>query len=193
MSDTKEIVLIVGLGNPGRQYEYSRHNLGFLAVDFFLESHDVRWGKKYESEFTKVSINGVDRTFVKPQTFMNLSGKAVRSFIQFYKIEPTQMIVIHDEADLEEGDVRLKKGGGAGGHNGLLSIFSDAGIQDFYRIRVGVGKSPSKELADFLLEKTSKNKLLDLAEKSSQLLQAVFDHGFVKAQNHYNAKKSVDS
>lgn len=188
MTDSKEIVLIVGLGNPGRDYEYSRHNLGFLTVDFFLENHDVRWSKKFESEFTKVSVNGIERLFIKPQTFMNLSGKAVRSFLQFYKIEASQMIVIHDEADLEEGDVRLKKGGGAGGHNGLLSLFSDAGVQDFYRIRVGVGKSPSKELADFLLEKTSKNRLLGLSEKASQLLQDVFDHGFVKAQNTHNKK-----
>ena len=183
MSSSNDIVLIVGLGNPGRKYEYSRHNMGFLTIDSYLEKQSgVDWQSKWDGEYAKVKIGGVERFFVKPQSFMNLSGKVVRSFLQFYKLEPHQMLVIHDEADLEEGDIRLKKGGGAGGHNGLLSIFTEAGIQDFLRMRVGVGKSLEKELADFLLEKASKTKLLDLALQSSDRLQSIFDDGFVKAQ-----------
>lgn len=184
-----QIKLIVGLGNPGKKYEHSRHNLGFLTIDAFLEKKpDLHWQKKWDGEFVRMNIGDTERIFLKPQTFMNLSGHSVQAFLQFYKLQPHQMIVIHDEADLEEGDVRLKKGGGAGGHNGLLSIFEQTGLQEFLRLRVGVGKDTNKELADFLLEKTSKNKLLDLSQKASQTLEAVFEHGFVKAQNQLNKK-----
>lgn len=187
--------LIVGLGNPGSKYELTRHNAGFLAIDKYLSEHfpNCRWQNKWDAEFTKVQIKDSEVIFLKPQSFMNLSGIPTRACMQFYKFTPQQIIVIHDEADLEEGDVRLKKGGGAGGHNGLLSLFEHLGTQDFYRVRVGVGKSSTKQLADYVLEKTSKNKLLDLATKSSNVLQAVFDHGFIKAQNNINAQKTPAS
>lgn len=179
--------LIVGLGNPGAKYEYTLHNVGFLAVDTFLSSQSVRWQNKWNAEWTKIGINGEDIIFLKPQTFMNLSGNAIRDCMKFYKFSPDQVMVIHDEVDLEFGDVRLKKGGGAGGHNGLVSTIEHIG-PDFFRIRAGVGKSTNKELADYLLEKFNKNKLLDLASVASQTLKDVFDLGFVKAQNNRNKK-----
>ena len=168
----------------------TRHNAGFWAIDYYISHHfpSARWQSKWDAEYTKVQIKDSEIIFLKPQTFMNLSGNSVRGCMQFYKFDPLQMIVIHDEADLAEGDVRLKKGGGAGGHNGLLSIFEQIGTQDFYRMRVGVGKSENKGLADHVLGKTNKNIVLDLATKSSELLQSVFDHGFIKAQNNSNKK-----
>ena len=188
MSD--DFKLIVGLGNPGTKYQATRHNAGFWAIDYFISENfpSARWQSKWNAEYTKVQIKDAEVIFLKPQSYMNLSGEPTRACMQFYKFTPSQMIVIHDEADLEEGDVRLKKGGGAGGHNGLLSIFEQIGSQDFYRIRVGVGKSQSKMLADHVLGKTSKNSILGLSKKSSDVLQAVFDHGFIKAQNGINAK-----
>ena len=185
MSD--DFKLIVGLGNPGAKYEYTLHNLGFLAVDQFLSSESVRWQTKWNAEWTKIQINDEDVVFLKPQTFMNLSGNAIRDCAKFFKFTPNQVIVIHDEVDLEFGDVRLKKGGGAGGHNGLVSTIEQIGA-DFYRIRRGVGKSTNKELADYLLEKTNKNKLLELANTTAQTLKDVFELGFVKAQNNRNKK-----
>jgi PTH1 family peptidyl-tRNA hydrolase len=185
MSD--DFKLIVGLGNPGPKYQYTLHNLGFLTIDTFLSSKpDVRWQSKWEAEYARLEVQGSERIFLKPQTFMNLSGNAVRDCMKFYKFEPHQLLVIHDEADLEFGDVRLKKSGGAGGHNGLLSIFEHIGTQDFYRVRVGAGKSGNKMLADHLLGKFNKNEMLDLATKASETLQAVFEVGFTKAQNHHN-------
>jgi PTH1 family peptidyl-tRNA hydrolase len=187
MSD--DFKLIVGLGNPGAKYQYTLHNLGFLTIDTFLSSQpDVRWQSKWESEYAKVSIGNSEIIFLKPQTFMNLSGSAVRDCMKFYKFEPHQIIVIHDEVDLELGEVRLKKGGGAGGHNGLLSIFEHTSMQDFYRIRIGVGKPTTKLLADYLLEKANKNNLLELAKQASETLESVFKDGFVKAQNNRNKK-----
>jgi PTH1 family peptidyl-tRNA hydrolase len=179
--------LIVGLGNPGAKYEYTLHNLGFLAIDQFLSGESVRWQTKWNAQWTKIQINDEDVVFLKPQTFMNLSGNAIRDCMNFFKFTPNQVIVIHDEVDLEFGDVRLKKGGGAGGHNGLVSTIEHIGA-DFYRIRGGVGKSTNKELADYLLEKTNKTKLLELAEAASQTLKDVFELGFVKAQNNRNKK-----
>jgi len=187
MSD--DFKLIVGLGNPGPKYEYTLHNLGFLTVDVLLSNvSGVKWQNKWDGLYTKVEVGGAERIFLKPQTFMNLSGNAVRDCMKFFKFEPSQLMVIHDEADLEFGDVRLKKGGGAGGHNGLLSIFEHIGTQDFYRVRVGAGKSDNKMLADHLLGKFNKTKMLDLATQASQVLQEVFEVGFTKAQNNRNKK-----
>lgn len=185
-----EFKLIVGLGNPGAKYAYTLHNLGFLTVDHFLSTQDpnCRWQSKWEAMSTKVDIAGSEVIFLKPQTFMNLSGHAVRDCMRFYKFAPSQVMVIHDEVDLEFGDIRLKKGGGAGGHNGLASLIEHIG-SDFYRIRCGVGKSTTKDLADYLLEKFNKNKLLDLANSASESLLAVFQEGFVKAQNNRNKRQ----
>ena len=180
--------LIVGLGNPGSQYEWTRHNCGFLVIDELARraGRDVRT-PECQSLTTKAVIGGVAALLVKPQTFMNLSGNAIRDCVKFFKFTPNQVIVIHDEVDLEFGDVRLKKGGGAGGHNGLVSTIEHIGA-DFYRIRGGVGKSTNKELADYLLEKTNKTKLLELADTPAQTLKDVFELGFVKAQNNRNKK-----
>ncbi|MCC7460029.1 MAG: aminoacyl-tRNA hydrolase [Proteobacteria bacterium] len=184
---SEDFKLIVGLGNPGPKYEYTLHNVGFLAIDQFLSSESVNWQKKWNAQWCTLSIGGSDRVFLKPQTFMNLSGNAIRDCANFFKFTPNQIMVIHDEVDLEFGDVRLKKGGGAGGHNGLVSTIEHVGA-DFYRIRAGVGKSQQKDLADYLLEKFNKSKLLELADIASATLKDVLELGFVKAQNNRNKK-----
>ena len=185
---TESIRLIVGLGNPGEKYRYTRHNLGFLALDAFLRDKSPSWKSKFKGEFSQDQSGQESRLFVKPQSFMNLSGHVVREFLNFYKWSPDQMVVIHDEADLDEGVIRLKKGGGAGGHNGLLSIFEQIGTKDFYRIRVGVGKSEFEGLSEFLLRPAQAELLENLGEKTSEILESLLDKGFRATQNQFNAK-----
>lgn len=132
--------LIAGLGNPGSEYAANRHNVGFMAVDELAAKYGFSAvSKKFRSIWCEGSIVGSKAAIMKPQTFMNLSGESVGEACRFYKIEPGQVIVLHDEIDLELGRLRVKKGGGHGGHNGLKSIDSHIG-KDYWRIRIGVGR-----------------------------------------------------
>lgn len=183
----EEIKLIVGLGNPGPKYHATRHNLGFLTIDHFLQSQAVSsLEEKFDGTFCEMMVANQNRIFLKPQSFMNRSGVVVKKFLYKYSIEVHQMLVIHDEADLEEGVLRLKRGGGAGGHNGLRSIFDETGSQDFYRLRVGTGKSQQMELASYLLAKAPLSMLEGMAKQASQALETLFNDGFTKAQQKIN-------
>lgn len=137
--------LIAGLGNPGPTYALNRHNIGFLALDMILAQilPMASWRKKFQSECAEATIDGQKILLLKPQTFMNLSGDAVQAAAQFYKIPSTQILVLHDELDVPFGRVKVKRGGGAGGHNGLRSIDSHMG-QDYYRLRLGIGHPGDK-------------------------------------------------
>lgn len=136
-----EIKLIVGLGNPGREYTETRHNAGFWWVDEFARAHQL--GFKAESRFHAQLARGVahghEMLVLKPQTFMNVSGRAVVALVKFYKIEPQQLLVVHDELDLPPGSAKFKLGGGHGGHNGLKDIIAHLGSRDFWRLRIGIG------------------------------------------------------
>ena len=136
-----EIKLIVGLGNPGREYDFTRHNAGFWWVDTFARMHPFAF--KAESKFhglvARGQLHGRELFLLKPQTFMNISGRAVGALSQFYKIEPHHILVVHDELDLSPGIVKLKIGGGHGGHDGLKDIFAHLGTRDFWRLRIGIG------------------------------------------------------
>ena len=136
-----QIRLIVGLGNPGREYESTRHNAGFWWVDELARTD--RFNFKSEVKFHALTargqLQGHEIALLKPQTFMNLSGRAVGAFAKFYKIEPSEILVVHDELDLAPGIARLKMGGGHGGHNGLKDIIPNLGTKDFWRLRLGVG------------------------------------------------------
>ncbi len=136
-----EIKLIVGLGNPGREYESTRHNAGFWWVDEFAHAHKFTF--KAESKFhgltARGQVHGHEVLLLKPQTFMNASGRALAALAQFYKIEPQHMLVVHDELDLPPGSAKLKLGGGHGGHNGLKDIIAHLGTRDFWRLRIGIG------------------------------------------------------
>lgn len=151
-----DIRLIAGLGNPGREYEHTRHNAGFRWVDAIAERKRAEWKKetKFAGHVAKVEEGGRDFWLLKPATFMNLSGRSVGNFMRFYRIEPAQLLVVHDELDLPPGTVRMKMGGGAGGHNGLADIIEVLGTKEFWRLRVGIGHPGDKNrVPDYVLEK----------------------------------------
>lgn len=134
------VVLLVGLGNPGQQYAMNRHNIGFMALDAIAQEYDFpAFRNKYDAEYSEKTIDSVKVVLLKPQTFMNLSGKSVGKVMQFYKLKPDQIYVFHDDLDLAPGKVRIKTGGGNGGHNGLKSIDGLIG-NAYHRIRLGIGR-----------------------------------------------------
>ena len=148
------IRLIVGLGNPGREYERTRHNAGFWWVDAIAAARGARWAReaKFLGWVAKVEEAGEVFWLLKPTTYMNESGRSVGALLRFHRIEAQEMLVVHDELDLPPGAVRLKKGGGTGGHNGLRSIDEVMGTRDFWRLRIGIGHPGHKdEVADFVL------------------------------------------
>ena len=133
--------LLVGLGNPGPKYETTRHNAGFLMLDLVAEHLGIKWeGERFGGEFAKGSAWGQSCILLKPLTFMNLSGKAVAACSVFYKLQASDIVVIHDEIDVPSGKVKAKIGGGAGGHNGIRSIQAETGMDGFHRLKLGVGK-----------------------------------------------------
>ncbi len=176
--------LIVGLGNPGSEYQYTRHNLGFLTIDAYFDRIGKQKAKKVVNAYV---VERGDAWFAKPLTFVNESGKSVAKLAERASATPEETIIIHDDADLEPGQIKLKKGGGSGGHNGLESIFAEWQTQEFWRIRIGVGKDPNRELANYVLEPVSYKKLKPLAEAGADALEKVFELGPVKAMNAVNA------
>jgi PTH1 family peptidyl-tRNA hydrolase len=138
--------LFVGLGNPGKQYQHNRHNIGFMALDIIVERHKFSgWEKDFKGLVCKGKLGDENVVLLKPQTFMNLSGQSVQAAAAFYKILPDDIIVFHDELDLQAGKIRIKKGGGAAGHNGLRSIDEHLG-QMYWRVRLGIGHPGVKEM-----------------------------------------------
>ena len=153
-----KIKLFVGLGNPGEQYVETRHNVGFWWIDFIGQNHklSLKNSKKYFGKFSKHNEDG-EVFFLKPSTFMNDSGKSVQALAKFYKIEPEEILVIHDELDIQPGTAKLKLGGGHGGHNGLKSIQTSLGSNNFWRLRIGVGHPGDKsKVTGYVLNKPSK-------------------------------------
>lgn len=164
-----EIKLVIGLGNPGSQYHDNRHNAGFWLLDQLAcnERKEFRLETKFHASVAKLN----DEVFLaKPSTFMNRSGQAAGAVARFYKIEPAQILVVHDELDLPPGAARLKKGGGLGGHNGLKDIAAHLGTQDFWRLRLGIGHPGDKsQVADYVLKAPRKEEyelILDAINKS---------------------------
>lgn len=168
--------LIVGLGNQGDLYKKTRHNVGFMAVDFISNRHNFIWSNKSKfcADIASGSMDEQKVILCKPNTFMNLSGRAVLSLMSYYKVENQKLIVIHDDIDLDLGRVKCKIGGGAGGHNGLKSIDAAVG-QNYYRIRVGVGKPDRNKMdvSDYVLGNFSDSELLILNEKYSNIAQNI--------------------
>ncbi len=154
-SEGATMKLIVGLGNPGKQYENTRHNMGFLFADYLAARLKVKFKKAGKAQSVSVDINGEKAILLKPQTFMNLSGQAVQPVAAYKKIQAGDILVIHDDVDLPLLDVRIKKGGGDGGHNGLKSIIEMLGDNSFIRVRIGIGRTenPQMETADWVLSK----------------------------------------
>ena len=189
--------LIAGLGNPGRQYEKTRHNMGFDTIDELIERHRIpQGGIAHKAMYGKGMIAGEKVLAVKPLTYMNLSGEAIREYVNYYKMDPeTELIVIYDDIDLEPGQIRIRKKGSAGGHNGIKSIIAQIGTQNFYRIKVGVGAKPKGgDLADYVLGRFSpeERELVDKAIcDAADAVEMILKDGIEAAMNHYNgaAKK----
>lgn len=185
--------IIAGLGNPGRDYEYTRHNAGFLAIDEIAKKLNISVNKiKFKSLIGEGTINGEKVYLVKPQTYMNNSGEAIREIMNFYKVDPENLIVIVDDIDIEFATLKIKKKGSAGTHNGLKSIINLIGSQNFPRIKVGVGqKYESQDLADFVLSKFSKKESPDIENAIDRAAQATFEiieNGIDSAMNIFNKK-----
>lgn len=191
--------LIVGLGNPSKEYEQTRHNAGFWFIDELAWQWKVslKEDKKYFGEVARVSCAEGDVWLLKPLTFMNLSGKAVGALAQFYKIKPEEILVVHDELDIPCGRIRLKRGGGNGGHNGLKDIQAKLGTADFYRLRLGIDHPGDKALVSaYVLNKPSaedKQKIDEAIGKSLQGLPLIMEGKWEEATRflHSNGKLSL--
>ena len=187
--------IIAGLGNPGREYENTRHNIGFHVIDEIAKKYQITMlERKHKAIVGKGYIDGEKVVLVKPLTYMNLSGESIREFINYYKMDPeTELIVIYDDIDLEPGQIRIRKKGSAGGHNGMKSIISQIGTQNFYRIKVGVGAKPAGwDLADYVLGRfsTKEREEVDRAiEEAADAVEVILTEGIDAAMNKYNAKK----
>ncbi len=185
--------LIVGLGNPGAKYEMTRHNAGFLAVDLFAIKENFNIKKlKFHALVGDVKIGGKKCLVMKPQTFMNNSGESVGEAAKFYKIPPENIVVISDDISLDVGNIRIKRKGSAGGHNGLKSIIAHLGSENFIRIKVGVGKKPfaDYDLADWVLGRFPKDKESDLKqalENAVDSIPYIVNNQIDKAMNLYNS------
>lgn len=186
--------LIVGLGNPGRQYEGTRHNMGFDVIDCLIEKHGIpQSGVKFNAMFGKGIIGGERVVLMKPLSFMNLSGGPVQETANYFKIDPeTEIIVIYDDIDLEPGQLRIRKKGSAGGHNGIKDIIRRLGTDNFLRIKVGVGAKPKDwDLADHVLGRfaNSERKLVDEAiVRAADAVEMILANGADAAMNRYNVK-----
>ncbi len=169
------IRLIVGLGNPGQQYERTRHNAGFLFVDRLAELNGARWAHsaQFQGDVAEGSIGAGKVLLLKPMTFMNRSGGSVGAVLRFYKIDCSELLVVHDELELAEGVARLKRDGGHAGHNGLRDIISNIGTRDFFRLRIGIGRPAKGGVADYVLSGFSSDARVRLTALCDLLLKDV--------------------
>lgn len=184
--------LLVGLGNPGKQHLFNRHNLGFLAVDAFVAAHGEEFRKEeFRAHTARLKIAGEDVLVMKPQTYMNRSGDSVGEAMQFFKVPIESVIVVHDELDIPAKSFRVKKGGGPGGHNGIRSILHLG--EEFVRIRLGVGRPPVPEMdtADYVLGNLSKDELAYWQEHLDGVFDAIelcISGKVEQAMNQFNRK-----
>lgn len=188
----KERWLIVGLGNPGAKYIQTRHNIGFMALDILEEEFGAKpFGNQKSATLTKATHNGVELIFVRPLTFMNLSGRAVNEVGSYYKIPPENIIVIADDVSMEVGRLRIRDKGSDGGHNGLKDILRVLGNQNLMRIKIGVGQKPHPDydLADWVLSKFTKDdleKLKPALESVPGAVRLLLERDLAQAQNRFN-------
>lgn len=186
--------LVVGLGNPGREYEATRHNMGFDTIDHLVEDYNVpQGGVKFNAMYGKGRIGGQPVILMKPLSYMNLSGGPIREMANYFKIDPeTEMIVIYDDIDLDPGQLRIRKKGSAGGHNGIKHIIQQLGTQNFVRIKVGVGAKPKGwDLADYVLGRFDKDDRVlveEAQERACKAVELILTDSVDAAMNEYNKK-----
>ena len=184
--------LIVGLGNPGKAYERSRHNCGFRAVDMLADKLGCKIDKgKFQGLYGQVTYGGRKLLLLKPQTFMNLSGRSVLQLSSYFNIPPQRIIVLFDDISLPPGRLRIRADGSAGGHNGIKSIIAEVGSQDFPRVKIGVGGKPNPEydLADWVLSNFSASEekaLVSALDRAADAALCIIDHSVSEAANRYN-------
>ena len=185
--------IIVGLGNPTREYQATRHNIGFDVITRISDDYNIPLDfKKHKAVCGRGYIEGEKVVLAQPQTYMNLSGESVRELVDFYKVSPEELIVIYDDISLDVGQLRLRVKGSAGGHNGIKSIINHLGTQEFLRIKVGVGDKPAGwDLADYVLSRFKEDEqaiIRDAIKKSSEAVNSIIKDGMELAMNIYNRK-----
>ncbi|WP_417304451.1 aminoacyl-tRNA hydrolase [Ellagibacter isourolithinifaciens] len=183
--------LIVGLGNPGEEYEHTRHNAGFDTVDKIVAEIGVRYWKNECGALTgKGAYHDIDVVLAKPQSYMNTSGGPVKQLMNAYGVSPDHLVVIHDELDIDPGTIRVKFGGGHAGHNGLRSICDKLGTRDWFRVRCGIGRPPGRmPVADYVLSLPKKDAADDFAQATDLGCEAalfLIEHGLEKTQQKFN-------
>lgn len=188
---------IVGLGNPGMQYENTRHNAGFIAIDYLARKYSIDVRKiKFKSLIGQGVISGHKVMLVKPQTYMNNSGEAIREIYKYFDFDHDKLIVIYDDIDIDFGSIRIRKKGSAGTHNGMKSIIYNLEFDDFPRIKVAVGKKPSyMDLANFVLSGFSKQEVKIIEEEvklASDAIEMILEEGIEKTMSMFNSKRLVE-
>ena len=184
--------LVVGLGNKGREYENTRHNMGFMLVDRYLEYKNItdKFKEKFNAMYVETTINNEKVIFIKPTTYMNNSGIAVRAFLDFYKLNSEDILVISDDLDLDLGKFRLRRNGSSGGHNGLKSIISHLGTDNFKRLRIGISNDKD-DVINYVLSKFSKKELNEIDtmfDTIALVLDDYFVMDFTSLMSKYNRK-----
>ena len=183
-------LLVVGLGNPGPEYAATRHNLGFMVTDRLAEEWSLGWKSKFSGRVAEGRDGDVRLALLQPQTYMNVSGKSVAAAMRFYKLETDALVVVHDEIDLDLGDVRAKSGGGLAGHNGLRSLRDTLGTADFVRVRIGVGRPERGErqpVADWVLRPFPADVAVDeLVTRGAECTRVVIHDGVDEAMRRFN-------
>ena len=183
-------LLVVGLGNPGREHERDRHNVGWMVVDELARRTDARWRGKFSGQLAEVRLDGLRLALFEPETFMNDSGRSVAAAARFFKVEPEAMLVVHDDDDLEPGRLQARAGGGLAGHNGLRSLAEALGTQDFLRLRIGVGRpgrGDPRSVADYVLSPFDAEQDAEtLVSRSADAVETLAREGVEAAQQRFN-------
>jgi PTH1 family peptidyl-tRNA hydrolase len=183
-------LLVVGLGNPGREYAGNRHNVGHMVVDELARRHGGSWRGKFSGQLADVRIEEHTVALLKPETFMNESGRSVKAAAGFFKLEPDAILVVHDESDLEPGRLQARRGGGLAGHNGLRSVAQHLGTPDFLRLRVGVGRpgrGDRRDLADWVLADFEPHEdVAALVRRAAEAVETLDAEGLETAQRRFN-------
>lgn len=181
--------IVVGLGNPGLRYSKTRHNMGFMTIDRLADKLGIKVNRlKFKAKVGDGIVSGHKVVFVKPQTYMNLSGLSVAEIVDFYKIDNDHLIVIYDDMDLETGRIRLRPKGGPGTHNGMKSVVSELGFSDFPRIRIGIGQAGGNAVGHVIgkISKNDKEALEDATDKAAEAALSIISDGIERAMNKFN-------
>jgi peptidyl-tRNA hydrolase, PTH1 family len=185
-------LLVAGLGNPGREYADTRHNVGFMVADELARRHGGSWRAKFSGDLAEMRLDGLRLVVLKPQTYMNESGRSAGAAARFFRVEPESLLVVHDEVDLEPGRLQARLGGGLAGHNGLRSVAQHLGTPEFARLRIGVGRperGDPRPVADFVLSPFPPELDVEgLVARATDAVETIAREGVEEAQNRFNER-----